>query len=150
MKNGKGKNIAIIILSFLLGLSVISNSTSNNLLEEQKIVNTKPARQVNTSKVLSETDSQSVTIPTATMAPTPKPIPTPKPTPRPTPIITPKPYVPPLIVNRITNNSSYTCDCSKTCPNMISCEEAYYQLNTCGCSARDGDNDGVPCESICK
>jgi len=44
---------------------------------------------------------------------------------------------------------SYVCDCSKTCPEMSSCEEAYYQLNTCGCSQRDGDNDGVPCESIC-
>jgi len=44
---------------------------------------------------------------------------------------------------------SYTCDCSKTCSQMSSCEEAYYQLNTCGCSVRDGDNDGVPCESLC-
>jgi len=44
---------------------------------------------------------------------------------------------------------SYSCDCSKTCSQMSSCEEAYYQLNTCGCSRRDGDKDGVPCESIC-
>jgi hypothetical protein len=52
-----------------------------------------------------------------------------------------------------TNNSSsgsYICNCSKTCGEMVSCDEAYYQLNTCGCSRRDGDNDGVPCESICK
>ncbi|MBU0708447.1 hypothetical protein KJ596_01700 [Patescibacteria group bacterium] len=33
---------------------------------------------------------------------------------------------------------------------MSSCQEAYYQLNTCGCGKRDGNNDGVPCESICK
>ena len=46
--------------------------------------------------------------------------------------------------------SSYSCSCSKTCSQMSSCEEAYYQLNTCGCSARDGDHDGVPCESICR
>ncbi len=46
-------------------------------------------------------------------------------------------------------NSGYSCNCSKTCPQMSSCEEAYYQLNQCGCSIRDGDNDGVPCESIC-
>jgi hypothetical protein len=32
---------------------------------------------------------------------------------------------------------------------MISCEEAYYQLNQCGCSKRDADHDGIPCESIC-
>ncbi len=43
----------------------------------------------------------------------------------------------------------YSCNCSKTCPNMNSCEEAYFQLNTCGCSVRDGDDDGVPCENIC-
>ncbi len=44
---------------------------------------------------------------------------------------------------------AYTCDCSKTCPQMSSCDEAYFQLNQCGCGRRDGDNDGVPCESIC-
>lgn len=44
----------------------------------------------------------------------------------------------------------YTCNCSKTCSQMSSCEEAYFQLNNCGCSARDGDKDGVPCESICR
>lgn len=42
----------------------------------------------------------------------------------------------------------YTCNCSRTCGQMT-CEEAYYQLNVCGCSQRDGDGDGVPCESIC-
>ncbi len=45
--------------------------------------------------------------------------------------------------------SSFTCSCSKTCGQMASCEEAYFQLNQCGCGRRDGDNDGVPCESIC-
>jgi hypothetical protein len=43
----------------------------------------------------------------------------------------------------------YTCNCSKTCDAMASCEEAYFQLNQCGCSRRDGDGDGVPCENIC-
>lgn len=46
-------------------------------------------------------------------------------------------------------SASFNCDCSKTCTQMVSCDEAYYQLNTCGCSKRDGDDDGVPCESIC-
>jgi len=46
------------------------------------------------------------------------------------------------------SGSSYTCNCSKTCSSM-SCNEAYFQLNTCGCSARDSDGDGVPCESVC-
>ena len=47
------------------------------------------------------------------------------------------------------NGETYTCDCSKTCTQMSSCDEAYYQLNECGCSKRDGDKDSVPCESIC-
>ena len=47
-------------------------------------------------------------------------------------------------------DGSYSCDCSKSCTAISSCEEAYYQLNTCGCQARDGDSDGVPCESLCR
>lgn len=45
---------------------------------------------------------------------------------------------------------SYTCDCSKTCTQISTCAEAYYQLNTCGCSVRDGDGDGIPCENLCQ
>lgn len=48
-----------------------------------------------------------------------------------------------------SSSSKYTCNCSKTCEQMVSCEEALYQLNDCGCAKRDGDDDGVPCESIC-
>ncbi len=43
----------------------------------------------------------------------------------------------------------FSCNCSKTCTQMASCAEAYFQLNPCRCGRRDGDNDGVPCESIC-
>lgn len=46
-------------------------------------------------------------------------------------------------------SGNYTCNCSKSCTAITSCEEAYFQLNNCGCSARDGDGDGVPCESLC-
>lgn len=49
-----------------------------------------------------------------------------------------------------TTTSSYSCSCSKTCAQMSSCAEAQYQLNTCGCSARDGDDDGVACDSQCQ
>lgn len=45
---------------------------------------------------------------------------------------------------------SYTCDCSKTCPQMSSCAEAQYQLNACGCKARDADKDGIACDSDCQ
>lgn len=44
---------------------------------------------------------------------------------------------------------NFTCSCSRTCTQMTSCDEAYFQLQQCGCSMRDGDSDGVPCEKIC-
>ncbi len=62
--------------------------------------------------------------------------------------VEPAPVVSPSITP-VTPTPSYNCNCSKTCTQMSSCDEAYYQLNTCGCGKRDGDNDGVPCENIC-
>lgn len=52
-------------------------------------------------------------------------------------------------VSPIPATAGFACSCTKTCKKMASCEEAYFQLNQCGCSARDGDHDGVPCETIC-
>lgn len=46
------------------------------------------------------------------------------------------------------NTGGYTCDCSKTCPSM-SCDEAQFQLKSCGCTARDNDGDGVACDVQC-
>jgi micrococcal nuclease len=102
------------------------------------------------------------------LEPTNTPVPTTKPTVAPAvyiaPTVTPTVYVAPTSAPYVyptsppppTNppsggesSGSWTCNCSKTCPNMSSCEEAYFQLNNCGCSVRDGDNDGVPCEIIC-
>ncbi|MFC0178759.1 excalibur calcium-binding domain-containing protein [Thorsellia kenyensis] len=41
-------------------------------------------------------------------------------------------------------------DCTKkTCPQMVSCEEAMYKLKQCGMGKLDRDKDGVPCETIC-
>lgn len=86
------------------------------------------------------------------------PIPTVKPTVAPAVYVAPTsvPYIAPTSQPAPTSppsgggsSGSWTCNCSKTCSNMSSCEEAYYQLNTCGCSVRDGDDDGVPCENIC-
>lgn len=45
--------------------------------------------------------------------------------------------------------SGYSCDCSKTCA-VMSCDEAQYQLSSCGCSARDRDGDGIACDSQCQ
>lgn len=47
------------------------------------------------------------------------------------------------------NNSTFVCDCTKSCTKINNCEDAYFQLNDCGCTVRDNDGDGVPCESLC-
>lgn len=47
------------------------------------------------------------------------------------------------------DSGSYVCNCSKTCPNL-SCDEAQYQLNVCGCSQRDADDDGIACDAECQ
>lgn len=47
-----------------------------------------------------------------------------------------------------SGGAGWACNCKKTCPNM-SCAEAQYQLNSCGCSARDADDDGTACDAQC-
>ena len=49
----------------------------------------------------------------------------------------------------IKTHSKYSCNCSKTCPSL-SCAEAQYQLNQCGCRQRDADRDGIACDSQCQ
>lgn len=49
----------------------------------------------------------------------------------------------------LKTKSSYSCNCSKTCPNL-SCAEAQYQLNECGCRQRDADHDGIACDAQCQ
>jgi micrococcal nuclease len=71
---------------------------------------------------------------------------------------TPKPTTKPAQSNTNSNagvtqpvtGGSYTCSCSKTCAQMSSCAEAQYQLNACGCSARDNDGDGIACDADCQ
>lgn len=49
-----------------------------------------------------------------------------------------------------SSSLSYGCNCKKTCAQMSSCDEAQYQLKSCGCSARDADKDGTACDSQCQ
>ena len=67
-------------------------------------------------------------------------------TPRPTrapPTNTPRPTrVPP------TSRPAFSCE-PKTCAAMDSCAEALHQLYVCGRSRLDGNQNGIPCESIC-
>jgi endonuclease YncB( thermonuclease family) len=42
------------------------------------------------------------------------------------------------------------CGSKRYCREMTSCEEAKFYLRQCARSSLDGDQDGVPCESICR
>ena len=94
-----------------------------------------------------QTPPKTVTVPTANLVPDVTPEPVEVPVADPAPVTTKAPALKPVKIN---NTPTYGCNCSKTCTQMSSCSEAYYQLNTCGCSRRDGDSDGVPCESLCR
>lgn len=48
-------------------------------------------------------------------------------------------------------SSGPSCRPRKTCGQIRSCSDAYYYLRNCSWGGRlDRDNDGVPCESICR
>jgi micrococcal nuclease len=81
---------------------------------------------------------------TSTPIPTIKAIATPKPTVKSASTTAPQP------IQQQPIGGSYICNCSKTCSQMSSCAEAQYQLNTCRCSARDADDDGIACDSDCQ
>lgn len=42
------------------------------------------------------------------------------------------------------------CGTKRTCDEMSDCEEARFYLKTCGLKRLDRDQDGIPCESLCK
>ena len=42
------------------------------------------------------------------------------------------------------------CGSKRYCREMTSCEEAKFYLRQCGRSSLDGNQDGVPCNSICR
>ncbi len=47
--------------------------------------------------------------------------------------------------------ASLSCSPRKTCKKIRSCNDAYWYLYNCSWGGRlDGDNDGVPCESLCR
>jgi len=131
-------NIVVYSIAGITALNFVSSPTQPVITYQQAVTSTttpspSPTPKTTTSSTIKTTPTPvETTIPTYTLKPTPKP--TYKPTPTSRPVIT----------------TPYTCNCSKTCTQIVSCAEAYYQLNTCGCSVRDGDNDGVPCESLCR
>jgi len=49
-----------------------------------------------------------------------------------------------------SGKSNFECGKKQYCSQMDSCEEVMFYFNECGLSKLDGNNDGEPCESICK
>ena len=47
-------------------------------------------------------------------------------------------------------SGEFSCSQRKTCKQMLSCKEAFYQLNSCHNTALDGNRDGIPCNSLCR
>jgi endonuclease YncB( thermonuclease family) len=65
--------------------------------------------------------------------------------------------VPPWVWRRGERTSSKSeavadtqCGSKQYCREMTSCEEAKFYLKQCGRSSLDGDQDGLPCESMCR
>jgi len=44
----------------------------------------------------------------------------------------------------------FACGAKRYCGEMVSCAEAQFYLRQCGLTRLDGDNDGIPCEMICR
>ena len=137
----------LIVLGSLLTLSGTNSESLNAnpaLLPSPSISTTQETKEVGV-----DTPPTSDTNPLPHLSPSPTPLPattsTPKPTIKPTTTPTVKPTFTPT-----TSGGEFSCNCSKTCPNMISCAEAQYQLNVCGCGARDSDKDGIACDSDCQ
>lgn len=144
-----------IFSSVVVGITAPATPTQN--LEETK----QETKGVSTSQISLEPIKTIVPtqLPTATPSPTntPTPLPTAKPKatnmpiPTKTPVVQTAPTSTPVPVLNIQSNlpssgGGYSCNCAKTCSQISSCEEAQYLLNTCGCGARDGDNDGIACD----
>ena len=53
-----------------------------------------------------------------------------------------------LIAAFVRPAEAYDCIELK-CTQMTTCAEAHYKLTVCGHTARDADNDGIPCENLC-
>jgi len=47
-------------------------------------------------------------------------------------------------------DEEYSCGRKKYCSEMHSCSEAMYYYEQCEVNRLDGDNDGIPCESLCQ
>ena len=46
--------------------------------------------------------------------------------------------------------AQYTCTVVKTCDQMANCLEAFWRVLNCGHTDLDSNEDGIPCENVCK
>lgn len=158
LKNTTGKKNAVIfggltILMFTLtGISAPSSmqNVTTNVQGTKTSVTSTPTSEptLSPTETLTPTYTPTPTIFIPTNTPTPTIfIPSTSPTTKPhIPTYTPIPTSPPQIQSQ-PSTGGWACNCSKTCPEISSCAEAQYQLNSCGCSARDADHDGTACDS---
>lgn len=132
--------------------ATISPTPTTTIVQTERVI---PSTSKSPTPTSTNTPT-SIRSPTPTFTPTPtptrKPPSTPIPTSTPLPTVkvtysTPTPTVAPVVQS---GKNGYVCDCSKTCTQMSSCAEAQYQLNTCGCTARDADHDGTACDAQCQ
>lgn len=49
-----------------------------------------------------------------------------------------------------TDLEPYNCDTKRYCREMTSCDEAHWYMKECGLTRLDGDEDGIPCETLCR
>lgn len=119
---------------------VAGEQTAENTPTATAIPTEKPTDTPTPTQAPTKTPTPTKTIPTPTKYIVPTAIPTIPPTAIPTQIII-QPTQPP-----VQQGGGFSCNCSKTCTQISSCAEAQYLLNSCGCSARDGDNDGIACD----
>lgn len=54
------------------------------------------------------------------------------------------------IVDRTDVIRSFQCGAKTYCRQMVSCDEAKFHLESCMLTRLDGDEDGVPCETLCQ
>lgn len=49
-----------------------------------------------------------------------------------------------------TSSTIGGCGAKHTCGEMTHCDEAQFYLKNCGVKRLDGDQDGIPCENLCR
>lgn len=150
-KQNKWIATATIAVVFISAVSSNGNNAAKNETDfsTAKIIELQKQLEVEKQKNATANNAQKTE---TDLAQTPSPIPDSAPVKA--IISTPIPASPPVVTKSIpvpiSSGGSFTCNCSKTCQQMSSCAEAQYQLNTCGCTRRDADHDGVACDADCQ